>query len=625
MKIFYCLIFFLTSSSAFAQVSVLTQHNDLNRTGWYPHETKLTTGNVKSESFGYIFKRDVDDQIYAQPLVLMKVNIPNVGKRNVCYVATVNNSVYAFEADSANVTTPYWQVNLSPSGGRAAKNTDMNASCGAYNDFAGNMGTVGTPVIDSVTNTLYVVAKSFSSTNGFQQFLHALDVTTGAEKSGSPKLISAQINSTGSGSVGGVLNFDALKQNQRPGLLLLNGIIYITWASHGDCDPYHGWILGYDKTTLAQKIVYNATAQGEKGGIWMAGAGIAADESGNLYVAVGNGSVGLGGNPSDVTNRSESALKLTPSGSTLTLSSFFTPTNFPALEAADLDFGVTGLLLIPGTTRAVAGAKDGNIYLMDRDNMGGYNATSNQVIQTFNQNNSQAHNITSLTYYRGTQKEYMYTWSDNVPLKALPFSRTNNQFDLLNIKSSPLQGPVGYNGAFLSGSSKGSIDSTAILWTSYSANGNANQSTRPGILRALSAIDITKELWNTSMSSADDPGNYAKFNCPTIANGKVYLATFSNKLVVYGLRKGVVTGLGDNSSDKPHIHPNPAKDILKISWKKGVAVDIKIFDLTGRTFLQEESVYESESVNVSSLPNGLYLVQLKTNSSVWMEKVVIQK
>jgi hypothetical protein len=624
VKILYSLIFFLTSSSAFAQVSVLTQHNDLNRTGWYPFETKLTTGNVKPESFGYIFRRDVDDQIYAQPLVLMNVNIPSVGKRNVCFVATVNNSVYAFEADSANVITPYWKVNLSPTGARAVKNTDINA-CGPYNDFAGNMGIVGTPVIDSVTNTLYVVAKSFSSTNGFQQFLHALDATTGVEKSGSPKLIGAQINSTGSGSVGGILNFDALKQNQRAGLLLLNGIVYITWASHGDCDPYHGWVLGYDKTTLAQKIVYNATAQGEKGGIWMAGAGIAADESGNLYVAVGNGSVGLSGNPADVTNRSESALKLTPSGSTLTLSSFFTPTNFPALEAADLDFGVTGLLLIPGTTRAVAGAKDGNIYLMDRDNMGGYNATSNQVIQTFNQNNSQAHNITSLTYYRGTQKEYMYTWSDNVPLKALPFSRTNNQFDLLNIKSSPLQGPVGYNGAFLSGSSKGSIDSTAILWTSYSANGNANQSTRPGILRALSASDITKELWNTSMSSVDDPGNYAKFNCPTIANGKVYLATFSNKLMVYGLRKGVVTGLEGASLDKPHLYPNPAKDIVKISWREDQSVGVKIIDLSGKIVYQSDAVSSTDEVSVVNLPSGMYIIKISAGSSVFVEKMVIQK
>jgi Secretion system C-terminal sorting domain len=624
MNKFYILLLVVAAIDLSAQTSVLMQHNDIGRTGWNSKETMLTTGNVKTASFGYIFRRDVDDQIYAQPLVLKNVTIPNVGKRNVCYVATVNNSVYAFEADSANVVTPYWKVNLSPSGARAVKNTDITA-CGAYNDFSGNMGIVGTPVIDSVTNTLYLVAKSFSPTNGFQQFLHALDATTGAEKSNSPKLIGAQMASTGSGSVGGILNFDALKQNQRAGLLLLNGIVYITWASHGDCDPYHGWVLGYYKTTLEQKIIYNATAQGEKGGIWMAGAGIAADEFGNLYVAVGNGSVGLSGNASDPTNRSESALKLTPSGSTLTLSSFFTPANYLALEAIDNDFGVTGLLLIPGTNRALAGAKDGNIYLMDRDNMGGFNASVNQVVQTFNQNNSQAHNITSLTHYRGTQQEFVYTWSDNVPLKALPFNRPGNQFDLLNVKSSPLQGPVGYNGAFLSGSSKGSIDSTAILWASYSRDGNANQSTRPGILRALSASDITKELWNTSMSSVDDPGNYAKFNCPTIANGKVYLATFSNKLMVYGLRKGVITGVGDNSIDKPHVHPNPARDNFKISWKKGGSIDIKIFDLSGRTVHQEEPVADSGTVNISNLPNGLYLVQIKTKSSVWMEKILIQK
>lgn len=601
---------------------VLTQHNDNHRSGWYANEKKLTPGSVKAGSFGYLFNREVDDQIYAQPLVMMNVTITSVGKRNVVFVATVNNSVYAFEADSINVMQPYWHVNLNPMGDRAAINTDIGTW---YQDFSGKMGIVGTPVIDSVSNTLYVVAKSYSLPNGFRQYLHALDVTTGTEKPNSPKLIYPQIAGTGDGSVGGTITFDPFKQNQRSGLLLLNGMVYITWASHGDTDPYHGWVVGFDQTTLEQKIVYNATPQGYKGGIWMAGSGIAGDSLGNLYVAVGNGSVGITGNPADVTNRSESALKLTPSGSTLTVSSFFTPSNYLELEAADLDFGVTGLLLIPGTNRAVAGAKDGRIYLMNRDHMGGYSASGNQVIQTFNQNSSTAHNITSLTYFHGNQSDYVYTWSDNVSLKALPYDRTTNQFDLLNVKSSSLQGPIGYNGAFLSVSSNGTIDSTAILWTSYAASGNANQQTRPGILRALSASDITKELWNSSIKSVDNPGNYAKFNCPTIANGKVYLATFSNRLMVYGLQKGLITGIHKEGPPEPGLYPNPAKDIVKISSPGDLPVAIKIVDLSGRTVYETDAVFKDGEVNVANLVNGVYIVQIRTSENVIVQKLFIQK
>jgi hypothetical protein len=619
-SIFWAL--FLVVFQLNAQTSVLTQHNDNHRSGWYSAEKKLTTGSVKTGKFGYLFNRVVDDQIYAQPLVMMNVTIPNVGKRNVVYVATVNNSVYAFEADSINVMQPYWQVNLTPSGGRAAANADIGSF---YQDYSGKMGIVGTPVIDSTTNTLYVVAKSYTAGIGFQQFLHALDVTTGTERAGSPVLIQPQASGNGDGSVSGTITFDALKQNQRSGLLLLNGVVYITWASHGDTDPYHGWIVGFDKTTLAQKIVYNATPQGYKGGIWMSGSGIAADSVGNLYVAVGNGAVGTSGNPGDITNRAESALKLTPSGSTLTVSSFFTPTNYLDLEATDGDFGVTGLLLIPKTNRAFAGAKDGNIYLLNRNNMGGYNSFGNQVVQTFNQNASNAHNLTSLVYFHGTQSDFVYTWSDNVPLKALPYNRTTNQFDLLNVKTSPLQGPIGYNGAFLSVSSNGAVDSTAILWTSYAASGNANQQTRPGILRALSASDITKELWNSSMNSIDDPGNYAKFNCPTIANGKVYLATFSNRLMVYGLQKGLITEIEKVNSLEPQIFPNPARDNFKVSNLGDQSVGIRMFDLSGRLVSEQEGIYTSEEVNITNLVSGIYFVQIKTGTAIFVRKLLIRK
>ncbi|MBS1542195.1 MAG: T9SS type A sorting domain-containing protein [Bacteroidetes bacterium] len=606
----------------FAQPSIVTQHADAGRTGWYNHEHKLTTSNVKPGSFGLLFSRPVDDQIYAQPLLMRHVNIPGKGNPNVVFVATVNNSIYAFDADSARVTSPYWQLNLSPSGARAVKNTDMNPYCGAYNDFSGNMGIVGTPVIDTLANTIYVVVKSYSPTNGFEQYLHALDVRTGAERASSPIKIAAQVTGSGSGSVGGIINFDALKQNQRSGLLLLNGIVYIAWASHGDCDPYHGWIIGYDAATLQQKIVYNTTPEGYKGGIWMSAAGIAADDSGNLYVGVGNGSVGVGADPTNLTNRSESALRLTPNGATLQVTSYFTPSDYQYLENIDGDFGVTGVLLIPGTNRAFAGAKDGKIYLMDRDNMSGYQ-TVDHVLQVFDQFNSNAHNLTSLTYYGGTSAAFVYVWSDNTPLKAIPFNRASNLLDLGNIKTSALQGPVGYNGAFLSVSSNGTDDSSAILWTAYAASGNANQQTRPGILRALSAADVTKELWNSSMSAADNPGNYAKFNCPVISNGKVYLASFSNKLNVYGLMDPI-TGVKKEETNSLKIVPNPASSHVTIFTGNKTISSIRIYNMAGMIGYSAQSNATEFAFSVSGLAAGLYFVEVITDDDILKGKMVVR-
>jgi len=615
------LFFIFFKFAASAQVNVLMQHNDLHRSGWNARETILTTANVAKGKFGYLFSRQVDDQIYAQPLVVAGVNIPHVGKRNVVYVATVNNSVYAFEADSINLMLPYWQVNLNPAGGRAVKNADYGND---YQDYSGNIGIVGTPVIDSATNTIYLVSKVRTASGAVQQYLHALDITTGQERTNSPQQIAAQMAGNGYDAVSGQISFNAMMENQRSGLLLLNGIVYIAWASHGDSDPYHGWILGYDKTTLAQKIVWSSTPNGYKGGIWMSGAGMAADSLGNIYVAVGNGSVGSAINPADPVNRSESALKLTPSGSTLQVSSFFTPKDYPDLEAADLDFGVTGFLLIPGSRQAVAGAKDGNIYLMNRDNLGGYNASTNQVVQQFYQNSAVAHNLTSLTYFHGTQSDYVFTWSDNVTLKAIPYSPTLKQFDFLHVVQSQVQGPVGYNGAFLSVSSHGAIDSTAILWASHAASGNANQSTRPGILRALKASDITQEIWNSSMVPIDDPGNYAKFNCPTIANGKVYLATFSNRLIVYGLNAGIVTGV-EKPGMRGMVYPNPAKSVIKISLPDMRPAELKIIDLNGRLVQQAAAVYQDDIIGIGDLPNGLYIVHLSGPSTVSVVKLLVSK
>src|ERR1041385_7791388 len=227
------LSFILQTSIINAQPGVTTQHNDHNRSGWYHNEKILNTNNVRLGSFGKLFSRPVDDQIYSQPLVVLNVPMA-AGNKNVVYVPTVNNSVYAFDADDVATTAPYWQVNLTPANSRPFKNTDMVGACdGFYRDYSGNIGIVGKPVMHTLTNTMYLVSRSYNNTNGtFHQFLHALDITNGAERAGSPVEIGAQVNGNGDGSENGILKFNPVKQNQRSALLLLNGVVYIAWASY---------------------------------------------------------------------------------------------------------------------------------------------------------------------------------------------------------------------------------------------------------------------------------------------------------------------------------------------------------------------------------------------------------
>jgi len=519
--------------SAYSQ-DVLTQHNNLERTGWNDRESILNKSNVKSGTFGKLFTRVVDDQLFAQPLVKTNVNIPSIGFKNIVYLASVNNTVYAFDADSASQANPYWKINLTPVNSRPIRQVDLYGACPG--NFLSNIGIVGTPVIDSSTLTIYLVARSVDTlSNTISQYLHALDISTGAEKPNSPVLIQAQVSGTGDGNVSGKVHFDPLRNNQRPALLLLKGNVFIGFSSHCDWGPYHGWLLGYDKTSLQQKVVYNDTPDGYNGGIWMSGTGLAADSSGNIYFSTGNGSVGVGADPANLRNRSESVIRFDPS--TATVKDFFTPKNFPALEAADLDLGTSGVMIIPGARRTVTGCKDGTLYLLNQDSMGTYHASKNQSVQAYSLGGN-ANMHAQFSYYGGTSKEFAYFWPENTPLTAIPFNRLSRKLDTLNILTSPLQGPVGQTGSMLSVSSNGSIDSTGILWASYPVSCDGENYNCPGILRAFDASDITKELWNSDINYLDNPGNFAKFSSPTIANGKVYLGTFSNRLVVYGLQSG---------------------------------------------------------------------------------------
>ena len=367
----------------------------------------------------------------------------------------------------------------------------------------------------------------------FVQRLHALDLSSGAERANSPVVISATYPGTGDGSVNGVVSFDPIRQNQRPGLALVNGVVYIGWSSHCDNGPYHGWLIGYDQTSLQRVVVYNDTPNGSDGGIWMSGQAPAADASGNLYLCTGNGTVDTSGGP----NRGESFLKLSRNGASLTIASWFTPYDYPNLEANDLDLGSGGLLLIPNTTLCFAGGKEGKVYLVDRDNMGGLThstVTDNNVVQSFYVTTDQVHG--GPVWWDGPVDSYAYIWPASVFLQRSTFDHGAGKFTLPAFAQSPTAAPGGQPGGILALSAQGTNSGSAILWASHQLAGDANQQVRPGILHAYDARDVGMELWNSDQAGARDAvGNFAKFVPPTVANGKVYLATFSNRLNVYGL------------------------------------------------------------------------------------------
>ena len=533
--LFLLLVMVFCGVAQASPVAVLTQHNNNARTGANLNETALNTGNVSTNQFGLVFTRTVDDQIYAQPLVMTNVTVSGHGTHNLVIVATVNDSVYAFDADSASAATAYWQTNFLGPNVVAVRNSDMTGACGGgYQDFSGKIGIVSTPVIDPVTGTLYLVARTKENGANFVQRLHALDITTGSEKPSSPMVITASMNGSGDGNVGNVITFDPQRQNQRAGLALVNGVVYVSWASHCDWGPYHGWVMGFDAASLQRVAVFNDTPDGSNGGIWMSGQAPSADESGNLYLSTGNGTVDTSG----TTNRGESFLRLTRSGTNLNVTSWFTPYNYVHLEDGDIDLGSAGLLLIPGTSLALSGGKQGMLYLVNRDAMGGRTSSTNtddNIVQSFAPKlNSQIHG--GPVWWDGPDGSYAYVQVATDYLRQYKFNGASGKFLLPGYAHGPTAAASGQPGGILAVSANGTNAGTGIVWASHNLVGDANQAVRPGILRAYDAQNVTNELWNSERVSArDSVGNLAKFNAPTVANGKVYLATFSNRLNVYGL------------------------------------------------------------------------------------------
>ena len=352
---------------------VATYHNDNARTGQNIIETVLTPGNVNAAHFGKLYSFPVDGSVYAQPLYLPQVAMPGNGIHNVVMVATQHDSVYAFDADSPT-PAPLWQVSfLNPDAGITTLSpTDVNAS-----DILPEIGITSTPVIDVASNTLYVVAAT-KENGAFYHRLHALDMTSGAEKFGGPRIIQASYPGTAQDGNDGVLSFSSRFQLQRAALLLSKGKVFIAFASNADSGLYHGWVVAYDAVTMKQAGAWVSTPNGYQGGIWMSGCGISADADGNLYLSIANGPFDAYGEQPGA-NFSDSIVKLKSGTHGLTLADFFTPFSQAKMAQDDLDLGSSGVVLLPDQPGpyphlAITSGKNGHIYLLNRDNFGGYNA-----------------------------------------------------------------------------------------------------------------------------------------------------------------------------------------------------------------------------------------------------------
>ncbi|MDP9340238.1 MAG: hypothetical protein M3P45_15365 [Acidobacteriota bacterium] len=477
---------------------VYTYHNNLNRDGVNSKEYALNTSNVKSSTFGKRFACSIDAAAYAQPLWVANVSIGG-GTHNVLIAATQHDTVYAFDADASPCHT-YWSRSLLASGETWATAGDVGTD-----DITPDIGIVGTPVIDSSTKTIYVVSKSKNG-GTFHQRLHALSLVDGSEKFSGPQ----EINFTSGGHT-----FNPLRQNERCGLALVNGVVYIAYASHGDQPTYYGWVVGYNASSLAQASVFNDNPNSAFGGIWMSGGAPAADSSNNLYVITGNGN--FDGN----TEFGDSFLKLS-TGSGVHVSSFFTPSNESSLNGSDADLGAGGAAILvdqnssPVPHLVIGGGKEGKLYLLNRDSLGGKNSTDSGAVQTFNVGNGI---FATPAFWQNTL--YLGLAFDHV--KALAFDVPSGKFNTAPTSQSP--GSFGFPGSTPSVSSQGS--SNGIVWAIQKGGGAA-------ILHAYDATNLATELWNSSNNSADQAGGAVKFNVPTIANGKVYVGT-SREISVYGL------------------------------------------------------------------------------------------
>ena len=505
-----------------AQTNVLTQHNDVGRTGQNLSETILTPASVSSGTFGKLFSLTVDGAIQAQPLYVSALAVGGAS-HNAVFVATGHDSVYAFDADTAGA--PLWQITLLDAAhGAASGATPVPSSilsCGVANS---EYGVSGTPVIDPATNTLYVASETYENGNAVAR-IHALDLTTGNEKFGGPTAITASLPGTGSGSSGGNIQFNAAVQNQRAGLALMNGVVYIAFGAYCDLGAYHGWLFGYDAAKLTQKSVFITTPNGVESGIWMGGAAPAFDVSqgvNRMFVTTGNGTYdATTPYAANTMDYSDNVLRFDLS-SGMQLADAFTPFNQFLLQSTDTDLGSSGALILPDQSGPnphllVEAGKGGTIYLVNRDSLGGYNTASNQIVQEIDNQLAKTYGLPA--YWNGN----IYYWSSADHLK---------QFTLTSgvLSSSPVttSQEVQLSGLGSMPSISANAATNAIVWSL-----DTSQPTQ--ILYAHDATNVANLLWSSSANpTRDAAGTPFKFYTPTIANGKVYVPSVG-ALMVYGL------------------------------------------------------------------------------------------
>jgi hypothetical protein len=499
-----------------AQPSVLTWHNDNGRTGQNLQESILTPANVNQSTFGKLFVMNVDGKVDAQPLYVPSVTIPGQGVHNVLYVMTEHASAYAFDADNG---TQLWKVSLLGSG----ENPSDDHGCGQVTP---EIGITATPAIDlqiGPHGTMYAVAMSKDGSGNYHHRLHAVDLTTGADQFGGPIEVQATYPGTGAENT-----FRPSLHVERPGLLIHNGVVYTSWGSHCDGGSYTGWVMGYNETTLAQASVLNLIPNGSEGGIWMAGAGPAADANGNVFLLTGNGTFDTTLNGAGFPNKGDygnAFVKMSTTGGTLAVADYFTMSNTVSESNADEDLGSGGAILLlqvndaQGQPRslAVGAGKDGHVYVVDQANLGKFNPSTNAIYQDM-PGAAPGGVFSSPAWFNGT----LYYGDVGGALKAFAFS--NGMFQTTPASHSAHS--FGYPGTTPSISANGTTN--AIVWAAENNN--------TAVLHAFNATDLSKELYNSNQAAngRDHFGAGNKFIVPTVVNGKVYVGT-TNGVGAFGL------------------------------------------------------------------------------------------
>ena len=503
-----------------ASAQITTSQYDNSRTGATLTEKILTPQVVNSNQFGKVGVFKVDGAVFAQPLILSSVEIPGKGKHDVLFIATEHDSVYAFDANKPN-GPPLWQVSLLDKKLDTAPVPARDTNCPFIEP---EVGITSTPVIDLKSGTLYVLARSvaghFISSNQYFQHLHALAITTGAEKFGGPKLITASVPGKGAGSKNGQVAFDPLRENPRAALVLANGTLYLTWGSSCDVDPYHGWIMAHDPQTLAQKAVLNITPDGSEGGIWASDTGPAADTEGNIYIPTANGTfdAATGGR-----NLSDSVLELALKNSAIEIRDSFTPHNQEQLSTEDADLGSSGPLLLPdqpGPHRhlLLQPTKGARIYVLDRDHLGGHRQEHDDIVQVLRMEGG---GYGAMSYWNG---HIFFAASDDY---LRDYVLTNGQLSVSKTSNTKFRNP----GATPTVSANGKQG--AIVWAIATKVWNGED--QPAVLYAFDANNIGEPLYTSEQNRARDRAALAtRFSIPIVFNGHVYFSA-RGEVEMYGL------------------------------------------------------------------------------------------